>query len=64
MSSSFAGGPAEPGPDTPQVPWGVPRQQSGQEQRATTRLRQYVAGLPSWEPTPPGEILVQRHRPE
>jgi hypothetical protein len=28
--------------------------------RTTARLRKTIDGLPAWEPTPPGEIHVQR----
>ncbi|WP_328945706.1 hypothetical protein OG259_33955 [Streptomyces sp. NBC_00250] len=29
-------------------------------ERATSRLRRVVEGLPDWEPLPPGETLVRR----
>lgn len=41
------------------VPWG--RQAVAPEPK-TARTRQMVQGLPDWEPLPPGEIVVQRHR--
>jgi hypothetical protein len=44
---------------TAAVPWG--RQAVAPEQK-TARTRQMVQGLPEWEPLPPGEIIVQRHR--
>lgn len=44
------------------VPWA--RQPSVPVTRATTRTRNVVNDLPTWEPMPPGEILVQRHRSE
>ncbi|MEU3573325.1 hypothetical protein AB0E96_33600 [Kitasatospora sp. NPDC036755] len=28
--------------------------------RATSRLRRLVEGLPDWEPLPPGELTVRR----
>ena len=28
---------------------------------ATSRSRQLVRDLPSWDPLPPGEVLVRRH---
>ena len=40
------------------LPWA--RQSTAAEERATTRARRMVEGLPSWEPLPPGEILVRR----
>jgi hypothetical protein len=42
------------------VPWA--RQAAPQQPRTTSRVRRMVTGLPAWEPLPPGEILVQRHR--
>lgn len=42
------------------VPWA--RQPSQPEKHATKRVRQMVESLPNWEPTPPGEVLVRRHR--
>ncbi|HTF08365.1 MAG TPA: hypothetical protein VK659_09370 [Asanoa sp.] len=41
------------------VPWA---RQSSNREPATTRSRQLVRSLPDWDPLPPGEILVQRHR--
>lgn len=40
------------------LPWA--RQTAAAEQRVTTRARKMVEGLPSWEPLPPGEIVVRR----
>jgi hypothetical protein len=42
------------------VPWA--QQATQQQPRATARMRRMVESLPEWEPLPPGEILVQRHR--
>ncbi|MEU3749798.1 MULTISPECIES: hypothetical protein [Streptomyces] len=39
-------------------PWASHRP-AGTE-RATSRLRRVVEGLPDWEPLPPGEMLVRR----
>jgi hypothetical protein len=44
--------------DSTPLPWA--RQATAAEQRITTRARRMVEGLPSWEPLPPGEILVRR----
>jgi hypothetical protein len=44
------------------VPWA--RQAAAPQPRATSRTRQMVHGLPAWEPLPPGELLVHRHRRE
>jgi hypothetical protein len=44
----------------PSVPWA--RQAAAPQPRATSRTRQMVHGLPAWEPLPPGELLVHRHR--
>ncbi|XVU23523.1 hypothetical protein ACQPZJ_40710 [Actinoplanes sp. CA-054009] len=41
------------------VPWA---RQTTRQEPATTRTRQYVRTLPSWDPLPPGEILVNRQR--
>jgi len=41
------------------VPWA---RQATTAQPATTRNRRLVRDLPGWDPLPPGEILVQRHR--
>ncbi|MFE2745517.1 hypothetical protein ACFXKS_22280 [Streptomyces scopuliridis] len=30
------------------------------KERATSRLRKVVEGLPDWEPLPPGEMTVRR----
>jgi hypothetical protein len=39
--------------------WG--RQAGGaSEERVTSRVRRMAEGLPSWEPLPPGEILIRR----
>ena len=40
------------------VPWA--RQAGASEERVTDRKRRMVEGLPSWEPLPPGEILIRR----
>jgi hypothetical protein len=40
------------------VPWA--RQPSVTVPRKTDRSRQIVTTLPSWDPLPPGEILVRR----
>ncbi|MEU7796758.1 hypothetical protein ACGFKZ_27255 [Micromonospora tulbaghiae] len=40
------------------VPWA--RQSAPQQPRSTSRVRRMVTSLPSWDPLPPGEILVQR----
>lgn len=40
------------------TPWGKGSQAN--KSRATERLRRTIDGLPAWEPTPPGEIAVQR----
>jgi len=55
-----------PSPDGTPVVEGVPwaRQPSMPFQRATARARTIVSDLPAWDPMPPGEILVQRRRPE
>jgi hypothetical protein len=42
------------------LPWA--QQATAPTERQTARRRQMVHGLPSWEPLPPGEILVQRPR--
>lgn len=42
------------------VPWA--QQATNPAERRTARQRQMVEGLPSWDPLPPGEIHVQRHR--
>ena len=42
------------------VPWA--QQATAPTERKTARRRQLVQGLPSWDPLPPGEIYVQRHR--
>ncbi|MCG5467032.1 hypothetical protein MED01_006082 [Micromonospora sp. MED01] len=42
------------------VPWA--QQASTPVEHRTDRRRHMVQGLPSWEPLPPGEIYVQRHR--
>jgi hypothetical protein len=36
------------------------RQQTPTEQRVTARVRKMVEELPSWDPMPPGEIVVRR----
>ncbi len=42
------------------VPWA---QQAGrQQERKTSRTRQMVRNLPSWDPLPPGDVPVQRRR--
>lgn len=46
-------------PDEPTVaPWA--RQPSVAVARKTNRSRRIVSTLPSWDPLPPGEILVRR----
>ncbi len=48
-------------PDTAEpVPWARPAVKA--EAPITERKRRIVAKLPSWEPLPPGEILVTRRR--
>jgi hypothetical protein len=47
--------PAPPGDDLPWARRTVPARP------ATTRFRQVVRDLPSWDPLPPGELLVRRH---
>lgn len=42
----------------PAVPWG--QQSAVAQERVTARVRHVVQGLPSWEPTPPGELPVRR----
>lgn len=42
------------------VPWGSAGRGGASEERVTNRARRMVEGLPSWEPLPPGEILVRR----
>ena len=42
------------------VPWA--QQATTPAERQTDRRRQMVRDLPSWDPLPPGEIFVQRHR--
>ncbi|MER5206602.1 hypothetical protein [Streptomyces sp. NPDC002825] len=44
-----------PGTDSP---WAARRPEP--TERATSRLRRLVEGLPDWEPLPPGETLVRR----
>ena len=46
------------GSDQPVVPWA--RQVSPAQSRSTNRSRRLVAGLPGWEPLPPGEMIVRR----
>jgi hypothetical protein len=41
------------------VPWA---KQSNAHKPLTGRNRQHLRSLPGWDPLPPGEILVQRHR--
>jgi hypothetical protein len=48
------------GPAPAEVPWA--QQAVAPTERTTNRRRQMVQGLPSWDPLPPGEIFVQRHR--
>jgi hypothetical protein len=52
--------PSQPAPSDAAVPWA--RQAAPQQPRATSRVRRMVTGLPAWDPLPPGEIFVQRHR--
>ena len=40
------------------TPWG--RQTGSSEERVTSRQRRMAEGLPSWEPLPPGEVLIRR----
>lgn len=42
-----------------EVPWA---RQAKATEPATARTRRLVHSLPGWDPLPPGEILVQRHR--
>ncbi|GAB7046456.1 hypothetical protein [Catenuloplanes indicus] len=49
-------------PANPDVPWA--KQAATPQPHATQRVRRMVRTLPGWEPLPPGEILVQRHRRE
>jgi len=49
---------AEPTSNSVTTPWG--RQQAGTTDRATSRTRKVVHGLPAWEPLPPGETLAPR----
>jgi hypothetical protein len=49
-----------PSPEAGAMPWA--RQTTQKDARATDRMRKTVQGLPSWEPLPPGEILVRRPR--
>lgn len=44
--------------DEEDVPWA--RQNTGREP-LTGRSRRHLRDLPSWDPTPPGEIFVHRH---
>jgi hypothetical protein len=47
-------------PREDKLPWA--RQSIGTHREPLTdRARRMVHGLPSWEPLPPGEILVNRH---
>lgn len=41
------------------VPWA---QQTTSQDRITNRARRMVRDLPSWDPLPPGEVFVHRHR--
>ncbi|MFF8381430.1 hypothetical protein ACF07V_35570 [Streptomyces sp. NPDC015661] len=43
---------------TTDSPWAARR--PDQTERATSRLRRVVEGLPDWEPLPPGETLLRR----
>jgi hypothetical protein len=53
--------PAPAGPDAAaDVPWA--QQAAKAQPRATSRARRTVRDLPAWDPLPPGEILVNRHR--
>jgi len=36
------------------------RQKAPTEQRVTARVHKLVEDLPSWDPLPPGEIMVRR----
>jgi hypothetical protein len=40
------------------TPWG--RQTGASEERVTSRQRRMAEGLPSWEPLPPGEVVIRR----
>ncbi|MFD4829592.1 hypothetical protein ACFWPV_06965 [Streptomyces uncialis] len=42
------------------VPWATPTAARRPGDRPTQRRRRVVEGLPDWEPTPPGEILLRR----
>jgi hypothetical protein len=44
------------------VPWAY--QKAVTLPPATKRARKVVDSLPAWEPLPPGEIIVRRHRQE
>jgi len=48
-----------PTPTAADVPWA---RQAAPTEPATTRSRRLVRDLPSWDPLPPGEVLVNRHR--
>jgi hypothetical protein len=50
---------AFPAPTEEEVPWA---RQAARTEHATGRNRQLVRNLPGWDPLPPGEILVHRHR--
>jgi hypothetical protein len=55
-SSSAALSPSSDSSDD--VPWAS---RKAPAQPATTRSRQQLPGLPSWDPLPPGEVFVRRH---
>jgi hypothetical protein len=46
--------------NTPTVPWA--QMAAPADAPVTGRRRRIVEKLPDWEPAPPGEILVNRHR--
>jgi hypothetical protein len=58
QSPAAATGPAQP--DNAVVPW-ARQTMIAHQPHVTSRVRQRVQDLPSWDPLPPGEILV--HRP-
>jgi len=45
-------------PSNGHTPWG--RQGGASEERVTSRQRRMAVGLPSWDPLPPGEVLIRR----
>jgi hypothetical protein len=55
---SMAPGP-EPASTTGSVPW-ARQAPDARNEPVTDRIRRIVAGLPGWDPMPPGEIIVVR----